>query len=264
MNVSKIQSKHFVKQNIALQSNSFSVNVISNDCFTYLASKHNQNKKILFMVMANPSKKGGFTYQAYSKSTIMMGQEEKCCQFSNLHSFLDQIDYPLNPNKELNICHDVKFQIPYEKKIITTTCDVAMCVAPYHSLNLVTNSSGQTYDTMTSNEIQQLKNQIRFFLSASTSYDIVICSALGCGHFRNDPLVVSKIFKTELQSFFLNVPFQHPISFDFCIYKEGHIMDNYSIFHKELNQLSFTQKVKNELNSINENYSLEDIQENDD
>lgn len=201
------------------------IKVCSEDCFSYLASKYSENKKILFMVMANGSNKGGFIYTMYSKSMVMMGQEEKCCKFSNLKDYLNNINYPLNPNKELYICHEVEFQIPIDNKINYFKCDVALCVAPKHELNLVKRGS-TVYDEMTNKDISQLQTQIKLFIHASKKYDLCICSALGCGYFNNDPNIVSNIFKLESK----NTNSQ----LHFCIYREGHIKDNYSIFLKNL------------------------------
>ena len=193
------------------------------------------------------------------------GARRKIFKYSNLQSYLNTIDYPLKPNKELNICHDVTFQIPVQKEKIEIQCDVAMCVAPCHSLNLVSSPNGQTYDKMTEYEITQMRNQIRYFLTASFSYDIVICSALGCGHFRNDPIIVSKLFKSELEQMNMNQKVSQPICFDFCIYKEGHSKDNYSIFYKELNGMVFEYKEPKEtekfIKEYCENYVLSVIEE---
>lgn len=234
MKITCIQSKNIVENNVNIKDENEKVNVYSEDCFYYLASKYSQDKKILFMVMANGVKKGGYEYTQYSKSLLMMGQEEKCCKFSNLKDYLNNIHYPLKPHNELYICHDVAFQIPIGDKIKYARCDVALCVAPNHKLNLV--KRGDTvYDEMTNKDIDQLQTQIQLFIHASKDYDLCICSALGCGYFKNDPVVVSNIFKKEIKNTNSQI--------HFCIYKEGHIMDNYSIFSKQL--LHFESDIKN-------------------
>ena len=163
-----------------IQHTKINFTINSDDYFNTIKNSVSSSKyqTILLMINANGSKPGGYEYKKYSNSIMNIGQEEKCCINSNLMEYFPYIKYPINPLEELFICNNVKFNLYKDN---STTCDVALCVAPLHQLNCITNSNGVAYDKMTSNEINQINIQIQLFYYASLlyKYDLTICSALG-------------------------------------------------------------------------------------
>ncbi len=214
----------------------FHIQVLSED-FLQAIFNIQKNTKVLIMDMANGDSPGGGHYKNYNgaPSILFMGQEEKLCANSDLLSHLNQLDYPINALTSQPVCKNVKFHND-------CAVDVAVCVAPKASYGEEPN-------------IAQLQAQIHMFLESAKEYDVVLASAFGCGGFKNNPAIVSRLFKQECKRVYC----EKNVELKFLIYKENYCMDNYTIFHKALHglmlgaeKLTFNTATSQSLESLEE------------
>lgn len=202
------------------------IQVIENDTVSALFDlyKNNSNKKYIVLNFASYTSPGGGFIRGSS------AQEECLCMESFLYNVLKAQEDFYSWNKEhMNNCLYTDRGL-YSKDIYffkdnqVVKADVLTVASP-NKRRFVENKNYSLDDNDNA-----LENRIRFLLNIaqenSDENTILILGAFGCGAFRQDPEVVSKLFKQYLVNGKYN--FQEVI---FAV-TSGH---NYDVFEKEFN-----------------------------
>lgn len=149
---------------------------------------------VCVLSMAHPAKPGG----AWRKG--LFGQEESLYVRTTLFCGADKLFYPLDPYDSVFLKDVVvirgseEYGYPFLPKEERYTVDVISISG------LKLNNRDASMD---SDNVDTVRLKVRSMFLACIENDVrnLVLGALGCGLFKNDPSVVAKIFKAELQVF---------------------------------------------------------------
>lgn len=192
-------------------------------------AKYVNDGKTAVLNMANAKNKGGGVERG------AMAQEECLFRCSNLFKIPDEL-YPMSVD-ELIYSHQVTFIKGFDYSVIwPMEADVITIAAPNLNKEHFTGGAKDMYDSEYDaleyyEKIMLNKIEAMLLIAAYNKCENIILGAWGCGAFKNDPTVVSSLFKKTLE--------QKKYMFDKIIFAvindKNSVGNNYQIFHDTFN-----------------------------
>lgn len=193
------------------------IQVINEDCIVVANEMVEKYGKTCMLNMANAFNRGGGVTRG------SMAQEEELCRRSNLWFGLKKEFYPLNTFGYIYTKDVTFFKDKYYNFIPNFKCDIITIAAP----NLNGKPTPDNYEEIIETKIKQM-----LYIPAQRGCKNLILSAFGCGAFKNNPEVMSKMFKAQLK----NLPYDNIF---FAILDDQNSKENgfsnFNIFKNTLN-----------------------------
>ncbi len=174
------------------------VEVVNSDTLNATHDLQKKGFRVVFLNMANETRPGGGAESGAS------AQEECIFRVSNAYLSL----YPTENTTLAKKLKNGKYHIPEFGAIYTPAVTIfrksqeeGFTFRKPYEADMISNAAYNLSKGMPKNYDSNMKAKIRAILrvAAGTGHDAVVLGAHGCGAFKNDPKVVSKLFKEVLK-----------------------------------------------------------------